>query len=643
MAAHSAEISITNGFDGDAIVTLFHTNSHYGAQRAQWTIAPGETAGALTANFDDGPFASDHWTAMVLVTSGSQAGLYINAGGNAGGSGTSCRLESRDHDVTLTVGPDAFVLMRGASDTMTRLTPAAPKPVSHVFVVMLENRSFDHIFAFSGIPGLTVATPANVNHVGDQPYYVHKPAPLRMSTDPGHEFCDVYQQMTGNSSDQPGEPPPPSKHPKQPPLETCQVPVYPAMNNSGFASCYATGFSEYPYQRPASERVGDIMACFDTPAQLPVTYAIARQSAVCDRWHASLPGPTWPNRFFVHGASSSGLDDSPVNHDNAVWEFWKGFRYVNGSIYDRLSEAAIPYRFYHDSDPLGYSRYSDNPQAGSPLGCIPQVGSLQGVSILDFHGLDRFAADLQQPYPYPYTFIEPNYGDFNTYEGGSSQHPMDDVYGGEALLKAVVDAIQQSPYWESSVLIVCYDEHGGFYDSVVPPDAMPPGDNPPYGLNQHQFAFDKLGVRVPAMIVSPLVDAGVDSTVYDHSSVCKFLGELWGLDPLTDRDAHANSPLAKLNTTPRPLRFDLPPPVPPVRTLQPPTDRADRALPVSGNVVGHVAVLRKIEAELAARFPHAMAQAAASSVAAPTTFAEAEAHAARVLAKVRLARQLQRR
>ena len=638
MSASTAEISIANDFDGDAIVTLFHTSDHFGAQRAQWRVAPGETAGSLAAMFRPGLFAGDRWTVMVLVTNGSHAGLYVNAGGAAGGKGALSRLEAADTDVAFRVGPDRFELLRGASDAMTRLTPAAPKPVSHVFVVMLENRSFDHVLAFSGITGLHAATTADFNMVGDTKYPVTKGAPLRMSTDPGHEFCDVLEQVTGQPSDQPGSPPTPSKHPKAPPLETCQVPNYPPITNSGFAQCYATGFSEYPYQRPDPARVGDIMACFDTAAQLPVTYAIATQSSVCDHWHASLPGPTWPNRFFVHGASSSGLDDSPVDHDNAVWEFWKGFRYKKGSIYDRLAEHSIPYRFYHDSDLLGYSLFSDDPQLGSPLGCIPQVGSLHGVSILDFHGLDRFAADLQQPYPYPYTFIEPNYGDFNTYAGGSSQHPMDDVYGGERLLAAVVEAIQQSPWWQSSVLIVCYDEHGGFYDSVLAPDAIPPGDCPDYGLNQHQFDFSKLGVRVPAMIVSPLADAGVDHTTYDHASVCKFVEELWGLAPLTDRDGAANSPLSRLRDTPRDLHIDLPHPLPPAS--RPALDRADRPLPRSGNVVGSLAVVRKTEAELAARFPAAMAQAAAARPHTLETFGDAEAYAADVLAKVRLAKQL---
>lgn len=216
MSANTADISVANDFDGDAIVTLFHTNDHFGAQRAQWRIAPGEAKGSLAAMFRPGLFADDRWTVMVLVTNGSQAGLYVNAGGAAGGKGIESRLETEDTEVTFRVGPHRLDLLRGASDAMTRLTPAAPKPVSHVFVLMLENRSFDHVFAFSGIPGLHVATTADFNMAGDTKYSVTKGAPLRMSTDPGHEFCDVLEQVTGQPSDQPGEPPRRRNTPRRP-------------------------------------------------------------------------------------------------------------------------------------------------------------------------------------------------------------------------------------------------------------------------------------------------------------------------------------------------------------------------------------------------------------------------------------------
>ena len=113
--------------------------------------------------------------------------------------------------------------------------------------------------------------------------------------------------------------------------------------------------------------------------------------------------------------------------------------------------------------------FSDDPQNGSILGGIAQVASLKGISMIEnVNSFSHFAADLKNPYPYDYTFIEPNYGDISgQYQGGSSQHPMDDVYGGEQLIRDTYQAIRNSPVWESSLLVIIYDEHGGFYDSVL--------------------------------------------------------------------------------------------------------------------------------------------------------------------------------
>ncbi len=114
------------------------------------------------------------------------------------------------------------------------------------------------------------------------------------------------------------------------------------------------------------------------------------------------------------------------------------------------------------------------------------------------------------------------------------------MHGGERLLAAVYSAIRNSPYWNTSLLLVLYDEHGGFYDSVAPPAAPPPNDDPTYGYNTHGFDFTRFGVRVPAVAISPLIPPGtVDHTQYDHSSVPKLLEQLWGLEPLTQRAAQA--------------------------------------------------------------------------------------------------------
>jgi hypothetical protein len=187
--------------------------------------------------------------------------------------------------------------------------------IDHIFVLMLENRSFDHMFAFSKIPGITAATSAKSNTFGGQTYAFGPGAPDRMPSDPSHGFCSVAQQLCGEGTD-------------------CnKVSPYPARNASGFVADYSrTTVNKKPL--PKAE-YGKIMLGIDTASQAPALHALAREYALCDNWFASLPGPTWPNRFFVHGASSDGMCRSPSAADIAKWEILKGFRYPNGSIYDR--------------------------------------------------------------------------------------------------------------------------------------------------------------------------------------------------------------------------------------------------------------------------------------------------------------------
>ena len=221
----------------------------------------------------------------------------------------------------------------------------------------------------------------------------------------------------------------------------------------------------------------------------------------------------------------------------AGWDAFDGFPYPKGSIFAALGDDN--WRIYQD-------------QTGNPLGHVPQVASLKGISFFDIDDLAHFEADLAAGYTARYTFIEPGYGDIvhGTYQNGSSQHPMDGLAGGDQLVARVYNAIRNSPVWNSSLLVICYDEHGGFYDSVGPGAAPPPNDGAAATLNASGFGFDVYGVRVPAIVISPWVAAGrVDHTVYDHASVAAPLERLFGLAPLTDRDRLANDLLALVTTT----------------------------------------------------------------------------------------------
>lgn len=393
----------------------------------------------------------------------------------------------------------------------------AQTPIQHVFVLMLENRSFDHLFGLSGIPGIVAATSGNANAYGSTDYPFGRDAPDQMPTDPGHEFTDVIEQLCGA-----GVPPPNGR-------------AYPPVNNSGFASNYATTHTEG--NPPQTADVGKIMLGINTASQSPALYKLATQFMLCDGWRSSVPGPTWPNRYFVHGASSAGLDHSPTSAEINEWETLDGFVYPNGSIFDAL--ANLKYRLYQDD-------------SGSLLGRVPQVSSIKGISFFDIDDLSHFEADLAAGYTAHYTFIEPDYGDIvhHTYKGGSSQHPMDGLTGGDQLAARVYNAIRNSPIWESSLLVILYDEHGGFYDSVNPGTAPPPNDGAASTLNKNGFLFDVYGVRVPAIVVSPWVTQGqVDHTVYDHASVLATVERLFGLSPLTDRDRNARDLLPLITTT----------------------------------------------------------------------------------------------
>jgi len=141
-------------------------------------------------------------------------------------------------------------------------------------------------------------------------------------------------------------------------------------------------------------------------------------------------------------------------------------------------------------------------------------------------------------------------------------HPLDDVTRGERLIKQVYETIRNSPHWEHSLLLVTFDEHGGFFDHVHPGATVPPGDIQTAGYVQFNFQFDQLGVRVPALVISPYTRKGViDHTVYDHTSMLATIEKLFGMGNLTNRDLAATDFLRLLPLTSP--RTDAPATLPP--------------------------------------------------------------------------------
>jgi phospholipase C len=371
--------------------------------------------------------------------------------------------------------------------------------IQRVFVLMLENRSFDHMLAAVPLPGADVAAPGSFANAdaGGTVYRNAVGAPDVMPTDPPHEYDDVVLQLLGGNND-----PPYAYDNPETPLEL-----------SGFVRSYGTA---------ASGGLGTILASF-APGAIPFLSHLAREYCVCDRWFSSLPGPTLPNRLFLCAGTSDGDPKSPSAASLFDAEFIDGYSFANGDIFKRMKEAGGP----------GFRIYRGD--------AFPFASLLEGVDYLEDtvpYDAAGFAADCSAPGLPPFVFIEPSYDIFNGYRSGTSQHPCSHVSAGDRLLGEVYTAILNSKAWAKSVLVVTYDEHGGFFDHVPPPAAIPPGDVP----DKYDFHFDRLGVRVPGLVVSPLLmrRRSVDHSVYDHTSVLATLGRLFPkIGTFTNRDRAA--------------------------------------------------------------------------------------------------------
>ena len=392
--------------------------------------------------------------------------------------------------------------------------------LKHIFVLVLENRSFDHMLGFSDISGTDARTgqPTKIigltgNETNDHDgvaYRVVRGAPDVAAHDPGHGFGAVLEQLCGQGASYPSGG------------------AYPPIGNSGFASNYGRSHPEDPQ---------GAMRCF-TPDQVPVITQLAREFVVCDRWFCSMPGPTEPNRWFIHAATAGDHDGSPS--DLEIFESqanpFGGVEFENGSIFQLLDRHGVKWRIY-------------------ACDSFPNVSELDGVSrTWDVDDYEDFLEDIQSPdYDAGYTFIEPSYDVFDSFRGGNSQHPLGSARAGEMLIKRTYEALRKSPAWESSMLIVTYDEHGGYYDHVAPPPAVATGSTG----RDYGFTFEQCGPRVPAIVVSPLVPRNlVDHGRYEHSSVIATLTGLFKLGPLTAR-SRASSGLAHLASLEAP-RTDAP-------------------------------------------------------------------------------------
>ncbi len=255
---------------------------------------------------------------------------------------------------------------------------------------------------------------------------------------------------------------------------------------------------------------GPVAMGYWTAADLPFTNSLAATFPLADRWFASVLAQTYPNRRYLLAGTSFGLINDTLPSGLPP----------NGLILDSLNRAGISWKNY----------YSTLPTAGVFISALgePSIGS-------NLAHIDQFYADCTAGSLPAFSIVDPDFGK------QSEENPQDIQYG-DAFLAQVVSAVMRGPAWPKTLLVWTYDEHGGYYDHVVPPKAVPPDDVPPaLGSGDAPGGFDQLGFRVPGGVVSPYARKGyVSPTVYDHTSVLALLEAKWNLPALTRRDAAAN-------------------------------------------------------------------------------------------------------
>ena len=440
--------------------------------------------------------------------------------------------------------------------------------IEHVVVLMLENRSFDHLLGYVPHPdrkfdGLVGRTRRNPGWRGGRAVAASPTAKKVMPVGPDHSHDAVMLQLALRR----GKP-----------------------TNRGFVRSYERkarnldppvfGGLLGPLANLARRLLAKggagvkgrgrlVMAC-QPPENVPVLAKLATEFAVCSRWFCSVPGETWPNRNFAHAATSDGLTEIEIRP------------YTNRTIFELLESAGADWRIFYDDTPQvwAFPALWDTPERHAK-----------------WFPLDQFADHVAAGKLTAYTFIEPNHRPplhmldhaplIGAPDLSNSQHPennlvSNDAYNdftlhsesdftrAEGLIATIYEALRAHPeVFEKTLLLITYDEHGGLYDHVPPPTHVPSPGGAVSTVGRLQrallyrktgaFDFTMLGPRVPALVISPLVRAGaVDAVPRDHASIPATLRALFAPDaePLTARDRWS-PPFHGLLTLPK-ARTDLP-------------------------------------------------------------------------------------
>ncbi len=409
------------------------------------------------------------------------------------------------------------------------LEPGLLSNIDHIVVLMMENRSFDHMLGYlrkdgdkDGKKRLDIDGLGDINknpYKGrDYPSFLLPDTEFNES--PPHDYEPVENQIDGGKLD-------------------------------GFVAAFAKKYESQGVDP------GRVMG-YHNAAHVPVYDALAREFLICQRWFAAHPGPTFCNRFYTLTGRLNRDSFGNFQLDNFQGNDFKPVS--TKTIFDHLNDHGVSWHFYEQRycSLRMYERYTtddtyivdaDDPVKG--FFASAKAGTLPSVS-----------------------FIDPNFIDEPDGQDNDDQAPAN-IAAGQNLIGRVVDAVVHSPKWNKTLLIITYDEHGGFYDHVNPLDPHFRGTAKPVS------GIDHYGVRVPAFIISPWVDQGaVSDVVFDHTSIAKTIARRFmSANPpdMGERMAAANDLSMVLRSTPRQdtPNIPVPPPPPPKSTL------AMRAAPVA--------------------------------------------------------------
>lgn len=415
----------------------------------------------------------------------------------------------------------------------------------YIVVLMMENRSFDNMLGylytpenpppngqqFEGVAYRNLSNPvppyADSSSFVDSVHVYKDSIMNNPNPDPGEEYPHINTSLFGTVIPESN---------RFLTADTMSAPwnlpdtlpsVYP-MN--GFLQDYINNFKATQGRLPEYFEYKIIMSCFP-PEVVPVISTLAREFAVCDHWHCSVPSQTFCNRSFFNSAASGGfVTNSP---------YPKWLQNTQETIFQRLQNHGKSWKIYFD--------YWDV----LPMSLLIHFSTLRPFAGTNICSMDRFEEDCRNGNLPQYTFIEPRMIFFH-----NDEHPPAPLVGedrwsifpssvvpGEILINKVYNAIKNSNSikgnnWMNTLFIITFDEGGGTYDHVQPPSAVAPYD--PLPPSEMDFDFKRLGIRVPTVIVSPYIKPGtVINESLTHTSVIKTMSNKWGLGNLTNRDLHS--------------------------------------------------------------------------------------------------------